>query len=116
MFRDRLKELRKLNGYTQESLAAELGLERSAVGKYESPKANAMPSAEILNKLAELFNVSVDYLLGRNEGKKEEPSLDEELDGVDFALRDGTKRLSKKKKEALLSYLRFLEQEEEKEE
>ncbi|HIS93051.1 MAG TPA: helix-turn-helix transcriptional regulator, partial [Candidatus Alectryocaccomicrobium excrementavium] len=35
MFADRLKRLRKEHGYTQESLAAVIGVERSSVGKYE---------------------------------------------------------------------------------
>ena len=68
MFSARLKELRKSRGLTQEQLAAIIGVERSSVGKYESRP--IIPSSEILNKLADYFGVSVDYLLGRADIKK----------------------------------------------
>lgn len=61
MFGARLKDLRKQHGYTQKALAEILGLERSAIGKYEAGA--AMPTDETKLRLAKLFNVSMDYLL-----------------------------------------------------
>lgn len=64
MFREQLKSLRKREKITQEQLAGAMGVERSTVGKWEGND-QIIPSTEMLNKLAEYFNVSIDYLLGR---------------------------------------------------
>ena len=66
MFSTRLKELRSEKKITQEQLASIIGVERSSIGKYEG-KTAVIPSADVLKKLADFFNVSVDYLLGRVE-------------------------------------------------
>lgn len=65
-FKDRLKELRKERGITQVDLAVAVGLERSSIGKYEG-KGCIMPSDEVKAKIADYFNVSIDYLLGRTD-------------------------------------------------
>lgn len=65
-FKDRLKELRKQHGITQVELAIAIGLERSSIGKYEG-KGCIMPSDEVKAKIADYFNVSIDYLLGRTD-------------------------------------------------
>lgn len=61
-----LKELRKSKKITQEELAKIIGVERSSIGKYESPSKPVTPSPDIMLKIAEYFNVSVDYLLGNS--------------------------------------------------
>lgn len=63
MFSQRLKQLRKERGITQEQLAAIIGVERSSIGKYEG-KSHIIPSDDVKYKIAEFFGVSVDYLLG----------------------------------------------------
>ncbi len=65
MFKDRLKELRLKKGLTQEALAAHLNLPESTIRRYESSDKNT-PRRERLESIADFFNVSVDYLLGRN--------------------------------------------------
>lgn len=65
-FAARLKGLRKNRGITQEQLAREIHVERSSVGKYEG-KSGIIPSDEVKKRIAEYFNVSIDYLLGRTE-------------------------------------------------
>ena len=67
-FSEKLKALRKEQKITQEQLAKILGVERSSVGKYET---GTLPSMEILTRIATYFDVSTDYLLGRDEIKKE---------------------------------------------
>lgn len=57
----RLKELRKVNGYTQDYVASALGIVRQTYSHYETD--NRKPSAEILYKLAGLYNISVDDLM-----------------------------------------------------
>lgn len=63
MLEERLKQLRKQHRLTQSDLAAELGITQQAVGKWE--KGASSPDPGTLMRLAELFGVSVDYLLGR---------------------------------------------------
>ena len=60
---ERLKFLREKKGLTQKEVATKLGLEPAAVSKYELDMRE--PNIEAIKKLANLFNVSIDYLLGR---------------------------------------------------
>ena len=63
IFQERLIELRKQNGYTQQMVAEVLRIKQPSYIRYE--KGYAEPSLENLVKIADLFDVSVDYLLGR---------------------------------------------------
>ena len=60
----RLKELRKLHNITQEQLASALAIERSSIGKYESPTKPVTPPPDVLLRIAKYFGVSIDYLMG----------------------------------------------------
>lgn len=57
----RLHELRKAKGWTQSELAEKLSIETKMISYYENQK--SIPNADTLIKIAELFNVSIDYLL-----------------------------------------------------
>lgn len=61
----RLKELRKSYGLTQEKLADALSISRVNYTRYETDKAR--PDYETLILLADFFDVTTDYLLGRKE-------------------------------------------------
>ncbi|ADK16708.1 helix-turn-helix domain-containing protein [Clostridium ljungdahlii] len=65
MLGDKIKDLRKLKKITQQKLAKSIGLSQSSIGMIESNKQGA--SNETLVKLAKLFDVTVDYLLGTDE-------------------------------------------------
>jgi transcriptional regulator with XRE-family HTH domain len=67
-FGNTLKELRHNSGLTQKQLADRLWLSKATVSYYE--QSVRYPSPEILVKLASVFHVSTDYLLGI-EGKKQ---------------------------------------------
>ena len=71
MFATRLKELRNNKHLTQAKLAELMGVSQQAVGLWERSK--NMPSHEIVDKLASLFDVTVDYLLGRSDHPHGEP-------------------------------------------
>lgn len=71
-FKDRLKDLRKEYGLTQQEFAEKLGLVRTAVANYENGR--NIPNAETLNIIANFFDVTVDYLLGRT-GEKNNKSI-----------------------------------------
>lgn len=62
MFNENLKAIRKEKGYTQETLAIELHVVRQTVSKWE--KGLSVPDAEMLQKIAEVLEVSVERLLG----------------------------------------------------
>ena len=61
-FGGKLAALRKEQGWTQPQLAEKLGMTLAALVYYERQAKN--PSAEFVSKVAKLFNVSVDELLG----------------------------------------------------
>ena len=65
IFQTRLTEQRKLNHMTQRQVAEHLGISQPSYIRYEN--GSAEPSLDALAKLADLFDVSVDYLLGRKE-------------------------------------------------
>ena len=62
---NRLRQLRKSRGYTQVSLQMKTGIEQSLLSKYETGE--RIPPTEALIKLADLYDVSIDYLLGRTD-------------------------------------------------
>ncbi|MDY7992035.1 helix-turn-helix domain-containing protein [Paenibacillus sp. SEL1] len=59
----RIAELREHKGLKQEELAQSLGITRAALSHYE--KNRRKPDFEILTKLADIFGVTIDYLVGR---------------------------------------------------
>lgn len=71
-----LRELRKQNKLSQSEVAEKLGITASAYGFYEQGK--TVPNAEVLNVLADLYDVSTDYLLGRTifpNSENEDPEI-----------------------------------------
>jgi transcriptional regulator with XRE-family HTH domain len=58
---ERIQDLRKKKGYTQEKLAAHLILSRQAVAKWEQNACE--PNLDCLVAMAELFEVDLDYLI-----------------------------------------------------
>ena len=67
-----LKELREKKHLSQKQLALELGVGIGSVGMWESSE--RVPPAKRLNLIANYFDVSVDYLLGRDEFTPKEKS------------------------------------------
>lgn len=70
---ERLKGLR--GSRTQEEVAKILGLSRARYSHYENNRVE--PDTALLNKMADFFNVSIDYLLGRTDNPGS-PEQDEE--------------------------------------
>lgn len=64
-FAERLKELRTSSGLSQDSLGKIAGVSRYAIYTYE--KGKAFPTVEGLIALADYFDVTTDYLLGRSD-------------------------------------------------
>lgn len=61
----RLREIRKENGISLKKLGEIVGVAESTMSLYENEK--RQPDYDTLNKLADYFNVTTDYLLGREE-------------------------------------------------
>lgn len=68
LFASRLKELRTERGLSQDAVGKIAGVSRYAVYTYE--KGKAFPTAEGLMALADYFDVTLDYLLGRSDIRK----------------------------------------------
>lgn len=66
-FCERLKELRRENSLTQEELSRKLHITRSRLAMYEQGKRD--PDTEVLDAIADFFNVDMDYLMGRTHSK-----------------------------------------------
>ncbi|MCI1958610.1 MAG: helix-turn-helix domain-containing protein [Clostridia bacterium] len=64
-FKDRLKKLRKENKMTQTELGKRLNYGYTAISNYETGRNE--PGIKELIALADVFNVSVDYLIGRSD-------------------------------------------------
>ena len=100
-FGERLAQLRKAAGYTQEQLAAELGISRRRIAYYEAESAH--PPVGFLADLARVLNTTTDALLGQGAGTRKSrpvslsPRLERRLKQIE--------RLSPKPKQQLLSII-----------
>ena len=59
---NKITELRKQKGWSQSELANQIDASREAIGKYE--RNEAVPSVETAKNIADVFDVSLDYLVG----------------------------------------------------
>lgn len=66
-FIDNLKQLRWENNLTQKELAEKVGISKSSIGFYEN--GDRIPDINTLSAIADYFNVSTDFLLGRTDIK-----------------------------------------------
>lgn len=110
---NRLVELRKKNGLSQEELADKLGLSRQAVSKWE--RAESSPDTDNLICLAKLYNISLDDLLNTDQSLEElskevKEKEEEEKDLCDMI----EERLEKKAKEKVEGRYNHLTEEEKK--
>lgn len=71
IYAERIKFLRTSRGMSQDELAKALGISRSAVGMYETGKRE--PDFETCEALADIFNVDMDYLMGRSNIERAHP-------------------------------------------
>jgi transcriptional regulator with XRE-family HTH domain len=78
MIGERLKELRRKNGYTQVTLADNLGVSKGTVAMWETDK--RMPDFDKLNELCDLFDVRLDYLTGRSDDASSPKLSEEDID------------------------------------
>lgn len=77
---NRIVALRKQNKVTQEILSKAIGVSRTTLAHYEIGRRK--PDYEILQKIADFFSVSTDYLLGRNFTEEEQQIITKIQDNV----------------------------------
>ncbi|WP_054028609.1 helix-turn-helix domain-containing protein [Bacillus sp. FJAT-28004] len=70
-FQERLKKLRLQKGLTQDQLASALDIPATTIRRLET--VDSLPRRERLDRIADFFNVSIDYLTGRTD--EPEPSV-----------------------------------------
>ena len=90
-FSERLKKLRKKARLTQVDIARKLGISQQAYASWE--RGIKKPTQENLVKIAEIVNVSVDYLVGNSEERTDE------LDNIELLFRMNSKGLTDEEKE-----------------
>ena len=100
---NRIKKLREENGITQEDLAKRLDMSKGIISLYE--KDERKPSLEVLVKLSEIFDCSIDYLLCKTDIRKQRKI---ELDDIDIAFASGVKGLNNENKETLRNIMEGL--------
>lgn len=102
MFYDVYIELCHNNGKSPSAVAQELGINKSNVSNWKNN--GYTPRGAVLNKIAEYFSVSVDYLLGKEQ--KETPAESGErtltFDDFTYAMHEASKNLSERDKQILL--------------
>lgn len=103
-FKDRLKELRKEKRLTQVKLGEMLNYGYTAIANYESGR--NQPSIPDLKKIASIFNVSMDYLLGVNDIRHPYVIDDDSAEFNEFRRRYAI--LSEEGREMLLDYMDYL--------
>ena len=106
MFQVRLKQLRENANYSQYSFANEIGVAQSTVGMWESGMRE--PNYKTTQKIADFFNVSIDYLLGKSDiqnfvAEQRSDSLD--LDPEVRIIARGINELSRADKDLLKAFI-----------
>lgn len=104
----RLKECRIAAGKTQSDIAQIIGITRAAYSNIETGKRE--PDFKSVNTLADYFNVSVDYLLGREDIQKRPATVtdDEPMSPLDSRLIEIIRQLTPENKRKLADQLEFL--------
>lgn len=98
-FATRLRELRKTNNVSQQKLSKYLNFGYTAIANYESGR--NQPSLDTVKKIAQYFDVTVDYLIGASDYPRRENDItdkESELLGI-------FRRINEEEKEALLKII-----------
>lgn len=105
---ERLVKIREANGYTRKRLAEELGKPYRTITNYENGERE--PGHDYIIAIAQKFGVSTDYILGLSDtptGKEKAPSETDETE-IKRKLTDMFNKLPPDSQEQVLSYMRFL--------
>lgn len=109
------EKLLRERGVSAYKVAKATGISTGSLSDWK--KGRSSPKADKLQKIADYFGVSVDYLLGATNAREEdsiekEKRLDQQLEGIDFALYGEAKDLTYEQKLDVIDYIRFKKQKE----
>lgn len=104
LFSERLSLLIKYNNLTSAALARAIKVSPALITKYTSGKAS--PSYENFIKIADYFNVSMDYLRGKSNSFDGDPIVSNNIDKLLNSIEPGT--MDHFQKEKILEYLRLM--------
>ncbi len=99
----RLKELRSRNGISQKQLADVVSISQQSVNKYENH--DVQPDLQTLMRLAEYFQVSVDYLIGFSDYPKRLTAQNASYDEEDLQMLSLFSRLTPDEKASIRSVM-----------
>jgi transcriptional regulator with XRE-family HTH domain len=85
-----ISDLREQKGWSQSELADKSGVSRVMIGKYE--RGEAVPSIEAAKKIADAFEVSLDYLVGEGINSKFDKKAIKRLQDIEL-LEDSRKNI-----------------------
>lgn len=105
MFYDRFVDLCRQKGVPPTRAALEIGLSKSTPTSWKNR--GLTPQGETLNKIADYFAVSVDYLLG-NEQKETPAAADVDEEVIKFALSGGEGRITDAQYEEVKKFVQFI--------
>lgn len=100
---ERLKQLRERKNMTQVRLGIELGVSQETISGYEIGK--AVPPADMLVKLADTLDASVDYILGRTDDKQLKKLSKSDLNNQELELISIFQNLPESKRERAIGFL-----------
>ena len=102
---NRIKKLREEKQLKQEELAKILSISPSAIGMYERDARE--PNDELTLKLAEYFDVSTDYLLGKSDIRNPESEIDKDKINIGLSTKDYNPP-TKEQQEKIEEFARFV--------
>lgn len=101
---ERIRYYRKLNNMTMVELAHRIGVQHSAIYKYETGKVTNIPIGNI-NKMADVFNIPARELV---DWISDDPIPDLDLNTDEKAMITFYRKLTERNKQAVKSYLDFV--------
>lgn len=108
-FSNTLKELREKNGYTQKRLGELLHVSKNSISHYELGK--SMPDISVLIEMTDIFDVSMDFLLGLTDFNLSKDLLNKSLDKTVKVgnVLESILRLDKEHRSDMLKLMRYIE-------
>lgn len=111
-FAERLNTTLERKNIKAVDLAEKLGVSESTISNYR--RGFSAPKKNRLAKMADILDVSVSWLLGLNvpmeEPKEPAPTLDQQLEGIEFALLGEVKELTEEQKQDVLNFAKFIKE------
>ena len=104
MLGNKIKLLREELNINQEELAKRINVSPSTIAMYETNK--RQPNYETLSKLADIFNCTIDYLLGKSDKRNNDIDYDPDLLTIGLSTKDYD--ISEEKKQQIEEFAKYV--------